>query len=883
MSQTANELQQAIALHRQGQWEQAAALYGDILKREPKHVDALRLSGTLALQAEQPTTALELLTLAATESPGDARIHFHLGLAAQQLASLDLAKQCYELALTLKPDYQVALENLAVVLRDLGELEQALEQSRRALLLNPDSELALANAGTLAFNLGLDEEAMDYFRRSIARYPCNADIRLKFSQLLLRHEQFAAAWQAYEWRFLAADYLAGNALPVLHRPHWTPELPAGHVCVLGEQGIGDELMFASCLADLTRIATTVTVTCSGKLVPLLERSFPTVNVRPREQPIDTAGIDYRVSFGSLLQHFRRDADSFGSGDGFLVVDRAQRARWRRWRTDLGASKLIGIAWAGGAEPAARQARSIPVDLLVAALADGGTLLVALQYDAANADIEQRLPPELLDRVIRPDALDLWDDIDGTAALVSVLDHVVTVDNTLAHLAGALGVPTTVVLPVAAEGRWLKDRPDSPWYRSVSLIRQDPAHPGAWERPLLQLQKAVNAPVDHYRADELPVETPVSVVSPAHRKQVLFVNDTANGYHWGCTLTCNGLLGLLPPDDWLVRSCSIASVDEPVTEAALLADPTLLTPSGLSAWLSRQPALRDAIQRADLLLVNGEGTLHGTGDQALTLLMVLAAATAVCERPFAIVNHSAYPPADDSRAAAIVRELFQKVYARAIDVAVREPNSQTALAALGISSRLTFDCLPLVVSPRTVSHGEQIVIAGTASVSPAVVAALSRFVDAAHSHGVGTTYLYGANGVPAVDDHRLATELVRQTDRRCQITFAPTESAWLDTIGSAAMLLSGRFHHTLAAACLQTPFLAATSNTQKMDGLLSELGLQGLAISWQAVGEPEGFERAEALVRQPDLGLIEPTRLDSLKTRARANLDVVKRRFAEQAS
>ncbi|MEM8984717.1 MAG: polysaccharide pyruvyl transferase family protein [Pseudomonadota bacterium] len=882
MTDPQTALKRAIAYHQDGQLDQAAELYSAILQHQPRHADALRLSGTLALQAGQPATALEILTVAADVQPADARIHFHLGLAAQQLESLDIARQCYELALTLRPGYRVALENLAVVLRDLGEQRTALDRSREALELTPDSELSLANAGTLAFNLGFDDEAQRYFDRSIALYPCNADIRLKRAQLLLRRGQFAAAWDDYEWRFLAADYLATNAIPALHRPRWINGTGAGRVCVFGEQGIGDELMFATCLRDLANQATAVTLACSEKLVTLLQRSFPDVTVVARDAPVQTDDIEYRLSAGSLPNLFRRDADAFGCGDGFLVVDCGQRERWQRWRDRFRGRRVVGIAWAGGADPAARQARSIPVDALVKCLANEQTVLVSLQYDASATDLATMLPPAFADRVIAVDELDLWDDIDSTAALLSVLDAVVTVDNTLAHLAGALGAPAAVLLPVAAEGRWLSDRADTPWYRSLRLLRQDPARPGDWDSVLQALPSVL---ADLGASDLAGV--PQSAAQPALRASatrqatVLLVNDTAANYHWGCTLTCNGLFGLLGDEGVQRRSLPLASIIEPLTLSALQRQPSLLTDEGLTEWLERQPGLRDLLTGSDLLLVNGEGTLHGSGDQALTLLAVLAAADALFQRPYAIVNHSAYPPTGNDAASTLVRDLYRRVYTRAVDVAVRERFSQAALVELGIDARLTFDCLPLAVPPRHVASANTILIAGTAAASDAIAERLAEFVANATASGYQSAYLYGAAGVPAADDHWLASEVVRRSGAACQLLYAATEQAWLDAIAAAKLLVSGRFHHTIAAACLGTPFLVAGSNTQKVAGVLTELDLVAQSVAWDTLGERSGFDRAEALIREPQPALIEPTLLAGLKQRGRHNIDVVKTWLAEQ--
>ena len=212
---TESRFRAGVALHREGDWQRAADAYAAVLASEPAHAGALSMSGALALQAGQPETAIEILTRAAEITPADPAIHFHLGLATQQLGSNELARQCYETAIALRADYREAIENLAVVLGDLGDTQGALAASERVLAMTPDSELALANAGTFALNLGRDADALRYFDRSLALYPFNANVHLKRSQVLLRDERFGEAETFVE--AVVAPEVEPAALAVLAR------------------------------------------------------------------------------------------------------------------------------------------------------------------------------------------------------------------------------------------------------------------------------------------------------------------------------------------------------------------------------------------------------------------------------------------------------------------------------------------------------------------------------------------------------------------------------------------------------------------------------------------------------------------------------------------
>ena len=867
------EFQAALALHRDGQWQAAAHAYADILAAQPTHTGALRMSGALALQAGEPETAIGILTRAAELVPADPAVHFHLGLATQQLASLELARQCYETALTLRPDYREALENLAVVLGDLGETESALERCEQALALDPTAELALANAGTLALNLGRDERALSYFDRSLERYPFNANVRLKRSQILLREERFGDAWDAYAWRFVAGDFIDHNRPVTAHVPHWTGEHePNLHVVVTAEQGIGDEIMFASCLADVQQRVGRVTLQCSDKLERLFARSFPDVSIVTRDTPLDTIGADARIASGSLPRYCRRDAAAFGRGGAYLSADRDRVAAYSAWLDSLDATETVGFAWSGGRDPRARQSRAVAGVDLANAFGDD-VALIALQYGEAAAELDS-LQANARARIHWPSELDLWNDIDGVAALLVALDRVVTVDNAIAHLAGALGVPVDVLLPVSCERRWLRQRTDSPWYGSVRLRRQSQERPGDWTPVLAELRS------DRSHAPRVSL-APTHGTRPARevaieRPRVALLNDTATGYHWGCTLTVNGLVSELSQRGYAVDAVRLDELAPAPLDATAASAVETLANAALERWLEAQPQLLQRLAAASCILVNGEGTLHGTGAQAVTLLYAMLAIGTTLNKPLLIVNHSVYPAADG-----IARELYRRTYDQAVDVAVREPASLRALAALGTSARLTFDCLPLSVpAGHTVAKQPRLVIGGSAAADAGVVEALVRVVTAADEAGWVCDYLYGANGVPAEDDHRLGQAVVAQSACPVGVRYASSEQEWLDAIAGSALLLSGRFHHTIAAACTGTPFLVGGSNTAKIAGLLEALERPQAFVAWeQLAGEATGalLERLRATSAGE---VIEPTAIAAIKQRSRANIDGLDRLFAQ---
>ena len=239
-------------------------------------------------------------------------------------------------------------------------------------------------------------------------------------------------------------------------------------------------------------------------------------------------------------------------------------------------------------------------------------------------------------------------------------------------------------------------------------------------------------------------------------------------------------------------------------------------------------LVDTIDGADRIVINGEGTLHGGTGQALGLLYLAWITMTRFERPLRIVNHSVFPLdgalADEAATVAI----YRAVYERLDEAVVREPASAAVLEAMGVSHTLGFDCLPLYVrdhGPPAKPPGDRdqhIVVAGSVVLTETRIAMLAGLVEKWHALGYRISVLLGARGYPAADDMRFAEALFARTGPKAEPLLARSEREWLGYIGDAALLVSGRFHHSIAAACLQTPFVTLGSNTPKITGLMQVL-------------------------------------------------------------
>ncbi len=497
---------------QRGRWAEAAELLQRAAVARPDHPDT---HGNLAIALQNQDRLDEAIAhfrKAIALCPTFAEGHNNLGVALQAKSLHEDAERCFHEALKIRPDYPEALVNLGNVHERRDEWEPAAGCYRRALALRPDYPEAQASLGHVLCQSGKIEEAilhgeqavarrpelveaqnflgvshleagssaraMECFRNALARDPGHAKARHNLGLACLLTGDFAQGWEGYDWRFRANPAL-GRPLPF---PAWDGSPLAGKsILVHAEQGVGDEIMFASCLPEITRAAKRCVLTCDRRLAALFRRSFPDIEVigaevvdgqRENAQSwLPRIGhIDLQCPLGSLPRFLRRTPEYFPAHGGYLRADTRRVAAWRERLASLGSGLKIGISWRGGSAAAQRARRTIPLESWAKILRLSGTHFVDLQYGDTHA--ERQLVKERLEvEVHHWKDSDPLSDLDEFAALVAALDLVISIPNATVHLAGALGRPTWILLPFAPDWRWQLERMDSPWYPSVRLFRQ----------------------------------------------------------------------------------------------------------------------------------------------------------------------------------------------------------------------------------------------------------------------------------------------------------------------------------------------------------------------------------------------------------------------------
>jgi tetratricopeptide (TPR) repeat protein len=438
-----------------------------------------------------------------------------LGAARENLAVLHSARfehaeaaKAWDEVLALDPAHAGAhLARAFLALRE-GDFESAnalharaleLGADRTAVLLQEASALALrgrsGEAGRLFDEIGerLREEGADEAQ--------HAELDWARSLCALAGGDFAQGWPLFEARLR-------RRVESPRRPYryaaWDGGRVAGSLLIMGEQGLGDEIMFASCYPDAIERAGRAVIECEPRLAALFERSFPGVPVVPHSRstpvahPLPGHEIACQVHAGSLPTFFRREAAAFPARTRYLRADTARTRVWHSRLRPTGNERVVGVAWSGGLRHTRGALRSIApeafAELLRARGAGNELRFVSLQHDDDGRIASIISSHAGVSLEVFPSALA---DMDETAALMSALDAVATVCSTVVHLAGALGVPTFVLTPAVAEWRYLHAGSSMPWYRSVHLLRQ--TQPGDW-RDVIAAARARIEHVEPSRVD-----------------------------------------------------------------------------------------------------------------------------------------------------------------------------------------------------------------------------------------------------------------------------------------------------------------------------------------------------------------------------------------------
>lgn len=474
----------AFDLHRQGDLAAAEAIYRRLLAAAPRLAAIHHLLGTLLHQRGSTAEGIGHVERAIEIDPRDWRYWSDLGCLRESQGEFLSALEAHDHALRQAPRESIVRANRGAVLRKLGRLEAAAEEYECAIRLDPHSSRWRIARGDVAREQGDFEQADRQYEAAVRLDPQSVDARANRAFLRLQRGDFAAGWQDYELRWQTEQGLAPR--DYFTCPEWNGEPLTGKTLLVhGEQGIGDEIMFASCFNQLAARAKRVIATCTPRLLPLFRRSFPAIEIEPVERGQEANWVrrrpatDYHIAAGSVPRLLRPSIESFAPARCYLRADPVAVAAWRKRLAALGGTCRIGIAWRGGARIEHRLHRSTELTQWTDLLAQSGVDWIDLQF-GDTAEERRKLAAERGIRLHRFGEADPAGSLADHAALVAALDLVIAVDSTTVHLAGALGGEVWTLASRTSGWRWTIGRETSLWYPRMTILRQ-PAN-GNW-RPL----------------------------------------------------------------------------------------------------------------------------------------------------------------------------------------------------------------------------------------------------------------------------------------------------------------------------------------------------------------------------------------------------------------
>lgn len=450
------------ALHELKRYEDALMSYDRALVIKPDNVEVLANRGKVLQALKRYTQALESYDRALALKPDHVAAFCGRALSLLGLKRYKEALLSYDRALEINPGYSEALINRGNALQALQLYAEALASYDRALETNSDLVVALCNRGQALEALKRHGKALANYEQALAIRPDFAEAHWNESLCLLKTGNFERGWKEYEWRWKWDDFPSRKHN--FRKPIWLGSESIADKTILlhAEQGLGDTLQFVRYVPMVAAICANVVLQVQPTLVSLLSGIVGASQITSDEESLPR--FDFHCPLLSLPLAFSTRLETVPASVPYLFADNELIKNWDS-RLGRGSAMKVGIVWSGRAQHKNDHNRSMSASKL-AELQEVGVTLVSLQNDvreedksilAANRDIIH-FGSELRD-------------FSDAAALVSLMDLVISVDTSVAHLAGAMGKPVWILLPYASDWRWLIDREDSPWYPTARLFRQ----------------------------------------------------------------------------------------------------------------------------------------------------------------------------------------------------------------------------------------------------------------------------------------------------------------------------------------------------------------------------------------------------------------------------
>jgi Flp pilus assembly protein TadD len=466
-----------------GSHESAVTLFKEAVRRFPRNPALMNSLGLALHGAGRFGEAVQVFEVAFRVAPTIGAIAYNLGNARRETGDLAGAVTSYIKALEAGPAVPEIFNNLGLVFQETGAPEHARTSYCSALDLDPRFLPAVLNLAYLHIQEHEPERAIALLDSALSFHPDSVDAHWLLSHALLVSGEYARGWNEYEWRWEKMSAATYRRKDVSRQ--WGGEaLDGKRILLYAEQGLGDALQFARYIPMVATMGGEVVVECQPELVSLLASVQGVRQVYARGNDIPLCDVECPLM--SLPGVFGTTMETIPSVVPYVHPEEVRVSKWKGWCEDGTARRRIGLVWAGNASHRNDARRSFPAAKLGPLTSIQGLRWIGLQKGSAD-DKRLVVPPGVVLEHAGPQLEDLSD----TAALLTQLDLVITVDTAVAHLGGAMGRPVWILVPYAPDWRWKLAGERTPWYPSVRLIRQP--RPGDWDAVIAQIHDLLLSP------------------------------------------------------------------------------------------------------------------------------------------------------------------------------------------------------------------------------------------------------------------------------------------------------------------------------------------------------------------------------------------------------
>jgi len=431
-----------IALTEQGKLEEAIKAYNKALAIKPDYAEAYNNMGIALADQGKLEEAIQAYNKALAIKPDYAEAYNNMGNALTEQGKLEEAIKAYNKALAIKPDNASAYNNMGNALTEQGKLEEAIKAYNKALAIKPDYAEAYNNMGIALADQGKLEEAIEAYKKALAIKPDYAEASHNMSFPLLNSGRLKEGLEKYECRWKTIKTFEKKRK--FSKPMWDGKeiLKGKKVLLWCEQGVGDTINWSSRLPLIASLAERCTLECPAKLVPLMARSFPNIEVKPEDRNNDEQrnDFDYHLPLGSLYRLFLPEILKESKPDAFLLPFPARIKFWTKRLRSLGQGLYVGVSWKSANMSPQRLPNYAPLADWSPIFTIPGVTFINLQYTDFTDDLIE-IQNKFGVTVHNFDDLNHFDDLDDVAALCAALDIVVSTKITVPLISAGVGTAT----------------------------------------------------------------------------------------------------------------------------------------------------------------------------------------------------------------------------------------------------------------------------------------------------------------------------------------------------------------------------------------------------------------------------------------------------------